>query len=150
MPSIGTTVNSTFDPWAVTSKIDEKDARYALAAYAQPAPGGVMSYKSGVFAGGAVSGTTLGDAGHGGMRVLVGATGSSPTVTVAIGNALIDTPSNGPYLCGLDSQKTVALATPSSTQRRIDLIVARVYDDRNSAIGSTAGDRRFTVQAVTG
>jgi hypothetical protein len=84
------------------------------------------------------------------MRVLVGATGSSPTVTVAIGNALIDTPSNGPYLCGLDSQKTVALATPSSTQRRIDLIVARVYDDRNSAIGSTAGDRRFTVQAVTG
>ncbi|MFD9893320.1 hypothetical protein ACFWY9_28580 [Amycolatopsis sp. NPDC059027] len=150
MPSIGTTVNSTFDPWAVTSKIDEKDARYALAGYAQPQPGSVMSYKSGVFAGGSVSGATLGNANHGGLRVTVGATGSAPTAVVAIGNCLIDTPSNGPYLCGLDSQKTISLATPSSTQRRIDLIVARVYDDRNSAIGSAAGDRRFVIQAVTG
>lgn len=150
MPAIGTTVQSTLDPAFVQLKIGEADLRYALAGYAQPAPGSVMSFKSGVFAGGSVAGTTLGDADHSGMRVTPGATGSSPTVLVNIGNCLIDTPGQGPYLCGVDSQKTVGLATPSATQRRLDLIVARVYDDRNTAIASTAGDRRFVVQAVTG
>ena len=150
MAAIGTTVNSTLDPAFVQLKMGEADLRYALAGYAQPAPGSVMSFKSGVFAGGSTSGTTLGDADHTGMRVTVGVTGANPTVLVNIGNCLIDTPGQGPYLCGLDSQKTVSLASPSATQRRLDLIVARVYDDRNSAIGSTTGDRRFVVQAVTG
>lgn len=150
MAAIGTTVNSAYDPWSVQLKMDERDARFALAAYAQPKPGSVISYKSGVFAGGAISGTTLGDANHGGLRVSVSATGTSPAVQVNIGNCLIDTPSNGPYLCALDAVKTIGLATPDATRRRIDLIVARVYDDRNSAIGSTTGDRRFVVQAVTG
>lgn len=150
MASVGTTVNSAYTPWATTLTIDERDARFALAGYAIPKPGTVMSYKSGVFAGGAISGTTLGDASHGGLRVTVKTTGSSPAVTVNVGNCLIDTPSNGPYLCGLDAAKDVSLATPSSTQRRIDLIVARVYDDRNTAIASTSGDRRFVVQAITG
>lgn len=150
MAAVGTTVNSALDPWAVQLKLGEADLRYALAGFAQPAPGSVMSYKSGVFAGGSISGTTLGDADHSGMRVTVGATGGSPTVLVNIGNCLIDTPGQGPYLCGLDSQKTVSLAAPSSTQRRLDLLVGRVYDDRNTAIASTAGDRRFVVQAVTG
>jgi hypothetical protein len=150
MAAIGTTVQSTLDPAFVQLKIGEADLRYALAGYAQPAPGSVMSFKSGVFAGGSIAGTTLGDADHSGMRVTVGATGANPTVLVNIGNCLIDTPGQGPYLCGVDSQKTVSLATPSATQRRLDLIVARVYDDRNTAIGSTAGDRRFVVQAVTG
>jgi hypothetical protein len=150
MAAIGTTVQSTLDPWAVQLKLGEADLRYALAGFAQPAPGSVMSYKSGVFAGGSISGTTLGDADHSGMRVTVGATGANPTALVNIGNCLIDTPGQGPYLCGLDSQKTVALASPHATQRRLDLIVARVYDDRNTAIASAAGDRRFVVQAVTG
>ncbi|MGW4127949.1 hypothetical protein [Amycolatopsis japonica] len=150
MASIGDTKQSTIDPAWLHQRINEADARYALAGYANPAPGTVMSYKSGVFAAGTVSGTTLGDANHGGMRVTQGATGSSPTVLVNIGNCLIDTPGQGPYLCAVDSQKTMALATPSATQRRIDLIVARVYDDRNSAINSPANDRRFVIQAVTG
>jgi hypothetical protein len=150
MAAIGTTVQSTLDPWAVQLKLGEADLRYALAAYAQPAPGSVMSFKSGVFAGGSISGTTLGDADHSGMRVTVGVTGANPTVLVNIGNCLIDTPGQGPYLCGVDSQKTVSLASPSATQRRLDLIVARVYDDRNTAIASAANDRRFVVQAVTG
>jgi hypothetical protein len=150
MPVIGNTVQSTLDPAFVQLKIGEADLRYALAGYAQPAPGSVMSFKSGVFAGGSISGTTLGDADHSGMRVTVGATGANPTVLVNIGNCLIDTPGQGPYLCGVDSQKTIPLASPSATQRRLDLIVARVYDDRNTAIASAANDRRFVVQAVTG
>jgi hypothetical protein len=150
MAAIGTTVPSTLDPAFVQLKIGEADLRYALAGYAQPAPGSVMSFKSGVFAGGSVAGTTLGDADHSGMRVTLGATGANPTVLVNIGNCLIDTPGQGPYLCGVDSQKTIALANPSATQRRLDLIVARVYDDRNTAIASPANDRRFVIQAVTG
>jgi hypothetical protein len=46
MASIGTTVNSAFDPWAVEDKINETDARYALAGFALPKTGSVMSYKS--------------------------------------------------------------------------------------------------------
>lgn len=150
MASIGATVQSTLDPFAVQLKMGEADLRYALAGVVTPQPGSVMSYKSGVFVDGAISGTTLGDAEHGGLRVTPGATGANPTVLVNKGNCLIDTPGQGPYLAGLDSQKTVQLASPSSTQRRLDLIVARVYDDRNTAIASAAGDRRFVVQAVTG
>ncbi len=150
MAAVFTTVQSTIDPAWLHQRINEADARYALAGYANPAPGTVMSYKSGVFAAGTVSGTTLGDASHGGLRVTQGATGTSPTVLVNIGNCLIDTPGQGPYLCAVDSQKTIALATPHATQRRIDLIVARVYDDRNSAINSTTNDRRFVIQSVTG
>jgi hypothetical protein len=150
MPTLGNTVQSAFDPIAFHQRMDERDFRYAIAGLVTPQPGSVMSYKSGVFAGGAISGTTLGDASHGGLRVTVAATGSSPLLNVNLGNCLIDTPSNGPYLCGLDAIKTLGLATPSATQRRIDLIIARIYDDRNSAIGSTAGDRRFVVQAITG
>ncbi|MGW4484339.1 hypothetical protein ACWEOE_10925 [Amycolatopsis sp. NPDC004368] len=148
MASVGTTVNSAFDPFAVQLKMDEKDARYALAGLVNPQPGSVMSYRSGVFAGGAIGGGSgsLGTVGHGGLRV----TTSGLNAVVAIGNCLIDTPSNGPYLCGLDSQKTLSLAAASGSQRRLDLVVARVYDDRNSAIASTTGDRRFTVQVVTG
>lgn len=149
MAAIGATTQSAFDPAFLHQRMDERDARYALAGLIQPAPGGVMSYRSGVFAGGAVSGTTLGDANHGGLRVTVGATGSSPFVQVNIGNCLIDTPGNGPYLCSLDSVKGMNLATPHATQKRIDLVVARVYDDRNAAI-MTAGERKFVIQIVTG
>lgn len=147
MAAIGTTIDSTFDPFPVQLKMDEKDWRYAIAGLVTPQPGSVMSYKSGVFAGGAVAGTTLGDASHGGLRV---SKGTGLNAVVAIGNCMIDTPSNGPYLCALDSQKTLSLAAASSTQRRLDLVVARVFDDRNSAINSASGVRKFSVQAVTG
>ncbi|MGW4487850.1 hypothetical protein ACWEOE_28880 [Amycolatopsis sp. NPDC004368] len=148
MPTVKAVVKSAFDPFAVHLKMDEKDARYALAGLVTPAPGSVMSYRSGVFAGGAVGGGSgsLGTVSHGGLRV----TTSGMNAVVAIGNCLIDTPSNGPYLCGLDSQKTLPLDAASGTQRRLDLVVGRVWDDRNSAIASTAGERYFGVQVVTG
>lgn len=50
----------------------------------------------------------------------------------------------------LDSRKTLKLDPASTSTNRIDLIIARIYDDNNPAIGSPSGERKFTVEVWKG
>ncbi|MBB1153527.1 hypothetical protein [Amycolatopsis dendrobii] len=106
-----------------------------------------IDYRSGVMASGD-SGSTTGTPTHMAMRVAPVANALS--VTVEMGNAVINTPGQGAYMCALDSQKTLALAAASSTQNRVDLVVARVYDDLNTSISSPSGTRKFCVEVWQG
>jgi hypothetical protein len=147
MPTLGTSITSASDPAWMQTRISEAEARQALGSLTMPKPGSTLSYRSGVHASGPVSGTTRATAEHGGMLV---AAGGGLTVTVAFGNCQIDTPSGGPYLCTWPSTQSFSLAAVSGSQNRYDLVVARIYDDRNSAIASGPNDRRFAVQVITG
>jgi len=71
-------------------------------------------------------------------------------VLVNSGNCAIDSSGNGPYLAHLPSSTALALAASSATLNRYDLIIARIYDDQNPAIGSGAGIRTFSVEVWTG
>lgn len=146
MPTAGASAVSNIDPWALQSRINEADARYSLGGLSMPKPGSTLSYRSGVYASGPVNGTTRATAKHSGLLV----TASGMTLSVLPGQCQIDTPSNGPYFCTLDTTKTLTLAAAHSTQNRYDLVIARVYDDRNSAIASTAGTRKFQVEVIQG
>lgn len=146
MPTQGTVAQSLIDPWAVQQRVSTLDARYALNSMLMPIPNqSYIDYRSGVMASGDTAG--VGGSSHMAMRVQPG-TGLS--VTVEMGNAVINTSNQGAYMCCLDSKKTLSLASSSSSSSRIDLIAARVYDDLNSAIGSTSGTRKFTVEVLTG
>lgn len=147
MVSQGTVVQSAYDPWAVQSRVGLADARLALDSVLMPRPNlSYIDYRSGVMASGDTGGT--GGSSHMAMRVKPAASGLS--VTVEMGNCVINTPSQGAYMCALDSQKTVPLAAASSTTNRIDLIIARVYDDQNAAISSPSGVRKFCVEVWQG
>ncbi|MET9262417.1 hypothetical protein [Amycolatopsis sp. NPDC004079] len=147
MVSQGAVAQSAFDPWAVQSRVGLADARLALDSVLMPRPNlSYIDYRSGVMASGD-SGAT-GTPTHMAMRVAPVANALS--VTVEMGNCVINSPGQGAYMCALDGQKTLNLAAASSTQNRIDLIVARVYDDLNTAIGSASGVRKFTVEVWQG
>lgn len=146
MVSQGAVVTSQRDAWAYDLRIGTDDARFALAGLVHPRPGlNYLAYRNGVFAAGDTGG--VGGSSHMGMRVRP-KTGMQ--VTVEPGNCLIDTSNQGPYLCALDPQATITLAASSSTLNRYSLIVARVYDDQNSAIGSPANTRNFGVEEWIG
>jgi hypothetical protein len=146
MVSLGTSVQSAYDPWAVQSRIGLADARLALDSVLMPRPNlSYIDYRSGVMVSGDTGGT--GGSSHMAMRVKPG---TGMAVTVEMGNCVINTPSQGAYMCALDSVKTLTLAAASSTTNRIDLIVARVYDDLNSAIASPSGVRKFSVEVWQG
>jgi hypothetical protein len=137
---------STVDPWTVQSKVGLTDARLALDSTLMPRPNlSYIDYRSGIMASGDSAG--VGGSTHMAMRVQPG---SGLNVTVEMGNCAINTPQQGAYMCALDSQKTLPLAAASSTANRIDLVVARVYDDLNSAIASPSGVRKFTVEVWQG
>lgn len=147
MVALGTSVASAYDPWAVQSRVGLTDARLALNSVLMPRPNlSFIDYRSGVMASGDTAG--VGGSSHMAMRVKPAASGLA--VTVEMGNAVINTPGLGAYMCALDSQKSLALAASSATTNRIDLVVARVYDDLNSAIASAAGVRKFAVEVWTG
>lgn len=146
MPTLGTSVASAYDPWAIQQRVGLTDARMALDSLAMPRTDlTYLDYRSGVMAAGDSQG--VGGSTHMGMRVQPG---EGMAVTVEMGHAIINTPGLGAYLAALDSQKTLPLAASSSTTNRIDLLVARVYDDLNPAIASAPGVRKFTVEAWTG
>jgi hypothetical protein len=147
MVSQGTVVQSAYDPWSVQSRVGLADARLALDSVLMPRPNlSYIDYRSGVMASGDIGGTGIPT--HMAMRVAPVA--SAMSVTVEMGNCVINTPGQGAYMCALDSQKTLTLAAASSTQNRIDLIVARVYDDLNTAIASPSGVRKFCVEVWQG
>jgi hypothetical protein len=149
MPTAGPSVTSALDPWALQDRISTVDARYALASLLMPIPGSsTIAYRSGVFAAGDSPAATVGESSHLGMKVTPG---SGLQLLVNAGNCALDTASNGPYMCALDSQKTLSPIAPrSATLNRYDLVMARVYDDQNSAIGSPANTRKFDVQVWQG
>lgn len=147
MVALGTSVASQVDPWAVQSRMGLTDSRLALDSMLMPRPNlSYVDYRSGVMA----SGDTGGVGGSGHMAMKVKPASSGLAVTVEMGNAVINTPGQGAYMCALDSVTTLPLAPASSTQNRIDLVIARVYDDLNPAIASASGIRKFTVEVWTG
>lgn len=146
MVAQGTVVQSAYDPWALQSRVGLTDARLALDSVLMPRPNlSYIDYRSGVMASGDSGGSGIPT--HMAMRVQPG---TGLTVTVEMGNCVINTPGQGAYMCALDAQKTLSLAAADSTQNRVDLIIARVYDDLNSAIASPSGIRKFTVEVWQG
>lgn len=147
MVSLGTVAQSAYDPWSVQSRIGLADARLALDSVLMPRPNlSYIDYRSGVMASGDIGLT--GTPTHMAMRVAP-VTGVL-SVTVEMGNAVVNSPGQGAYMCALDAQKTLSLAAASSTQNRVDLIIARVYDDLNTSIASPSGTRKFTVEVWQG
>lgn len=147
MVALGTSVTSAYDPWAVQSRVGLTDARLALDSVLMPRPNlSYIDYRSGVMASGDTGGT--GGSSHMAMRVRPASSGLA--VTVEMGNAVINTPGQGAYMAALDSQKTLTLAAASSTTNRVDLVIARVYDDLNSSIASASGTRKFAVEVWQG
>lgn len=146
MPTAGATALSNIDPLGLQLRNNEADTRYSLGGLSMPKPGSTVSYRSGVYASGPVNGVTRATAKHSGLL----ATASGMVMTVLPGQCQIDTPSNGPYFCTLDTAKTLTLAASHATQNRYDLIIARVYDDRNSAIASPANTRKFQIEVIQG
>lgn len=146
MVAIGTVVQSAYDPWALQSRVGLTDARLALDSVLMPRPNlTYLDYRSGVMASGDSGGAGIPT--HMAMRV---APGSGLNVTVEMGNCVINSPGQGAYMCALDAQKTLSLAAAHATQNRVDLIIARVYDDLNTAIASPSGTRKFTVEVWQG
>ncbi|WP_394360740.1 hypothetical protein [Amycolatopsis sp. SB7-3] len=147
MVSLGASATSGIDPWAVQSRIGLTDARLALASMLMPRPNlSFIDYRSGVMASGDTGG--VGGSSHMAMRVRPASSGL--VVTVEMGNAVINTPSMGAYMCALDGVKSLNLAAASSTTNRIDLVIARVYDDLNPAIASTSNVRKFAIEVWQG
>lgn len=135
---------STVPPWAVQQRIGTTAARYALNSMLMPRTDAGLSYtdyRSGVMASGD------GDNTHLAMRVQAG---NGMSVTVAQGNAVINTPNQGAYMCCLDSAKTLTIPASSATTNRYDLVVACVYDDNNTALSGSSGVRQFAVELVQG
>lgn len=144
MVALKASVTSAVDPWAVQSRVGLTDARLALNSMLMPRPNMTyIDYRSGIMASGDTGG--VGGSGHMAMKV---SPASGMACTVEMGNAVLNTPNQGAYMCALDSKKTLTLSASSSTTNRIDLIVARVYDDLNSALAS--GARKFTVEVWEG
>src|SRR5437764_9324330 len=120
MVSQGTVVQSAYDPWALQSRIGLADARLALDSMLMPEPNlTYIDYRSGVM----VSGDTGGVGGSSHMAMRVSPSGGM-NVTVEMGNAVINSPGQGAYMCALDSQKTLALNGSGLTTNRVDLIIA--------------------------
>ncbi len=146
MVSLTTSVQSAYDPWTVQNRIGLADGRLSLNSMLMPRPNlSYIDYRSGVMASGDTGGT--GGSGHMALRVKPG---SGMQVTVEMGNAVLNTPGSGAYMCALDSRKTLDLDPSSATANRIDLVIARVYDDRNTAIASAEGERKFAIEVWKG
>ncbi|SFO82172.1 hypothetical protein SAMN05421810_10170 [Amycolatopsis arida] len=147
MVSLGASATSAYDPWAVQSRVGLTDARLALDSVLMPRPNlSYIDYRSGVMA----SGDTGGQGGSSHMAMRVRPASSGLAVTVEMGNAVINTPGMGAYMCALDSRKTLTLAPSSATTNRVDLVIARVYDDLNPVIASAPGERKFVVEVWQG
>jgi hypothetical protein len=70
---------------------------------------------------------------------------TSMNVIVNPGQAVITRTGQGPYVCTLDTAGRIQLAPPDPANSRIDLIVARIRDDR---LGDTTTG--FTVEPIAG
>lgn len=154
MPTQGAVAQSNISPWAVQDRVNAQSGRYALNTILMPrADLSYVDYRSGVMLSGDSGGTgTNNDLSHStymAMRVQAVAP-AAMQVTVEMGNCVINTSGQGAYMACLDSTKTLNIAASGSTTRRIDLVIARIYDDENATIGSSPGVRKFTVEVYQG
>lgn len=126
------------DPWAVQLRIGERDARHALGAVLGPAPGQMMRWASGVLPSRTENGVIVD------LKPAL-ADNDGLGVMFYPGQCVIDRPGEGPYVCSLDRTGRVQLDDADPSNPRIDMIVARVYDER-------LGDARteFVIEPVTG
>lgn len=127
------------DPWAVQLRIGERDARHALGAVLGPAPGRVLRWADGV-----LPSTTAG-----GMVVDLRVVGDDPAPSMSLrsypGQCVISRDGQGPYICTLDQTGRVTLDDADPANARIDLVVARIWDER---IGDPLTG--FAIEPVTG
>ncbi|MFI0465333.1 hypothetical protein ACH347_14750 [Saccharopolyspora sp. 5N102] len=144
LSSLNFAVVSEISPWAVEGEVGLRDARLSFAAVLAPDPGERFAVSSGVLLGGDSHG--IGGSTHTGLRVQAA---REMAVTVEPGSAVIDT-DHGPYVCTLDVAATLRLEPASRSQNRIDLIVARVYDDLHPDLCSPHGHRHFRLEVWTG
>ena len=142
MPTLYQSVESGIDPWAVQQRISTSDARYALASTLMPiSDSSFIEYRSGVMA--------SGDGGDTHLAGLVQPV-SGMTVSVNPANVVLNTPGSGPYMGAINETVQLTLQPASSTANRIDVVLVRVYDDLNPAIGSEQGERKLAVEVWTG
>ncbi|TDC92347.1 hypothetical protein E1161_13315 [Saccharopolyspora aridisoli] len=143
MSTIGMYVTSDVDPWAVEGQIGLRDARMAFSALLAPAPHEPIDVRAGVL----LSGDSEGFDGscHTGLRVQAA---QSMSLTVEPGNCVIAT-EDGPYICTLNRTARLHLEPASRYMNRIDLVVARVYDDISETLLPSKG-RHFCIEVWTG
>lgn len=126
------------DPWAVQLRVGERDARYALGALLGPMPGRMMAWADGVLPSRTENGVVVD------LKAALAANDGLGVVFYP-GQCVINRPGQGPYVCTLDHTGRVQLDDADPSNPRVDLIVARVYDERQ-------GDPRteFVIEPVTG
>ncbi len=129
---------SGLDPWAVQLRIGERDARYALGALLGPMPGRMMAWADGILPSRTENGVIVD------LKAALAANDGLGVVHYP-GQCVIHRPGQGPYVCTLDRTGRVQLDHADPSLPRVDLIVARVYDERQ-------GDPRteFVIEPVTG
>jgi hypothetical protein len=127
------------DPWAVQLRVGERDARYAVGAVLGPAPGQLLTWAAGVLPSTDQDGVVV--------DLLVIDDEPKPSMHLRIypGQCVISRPGQGPYVCTLDATGIVTLDDADPSHGRIDLVVARVYDER---IGDS--QTGFVIEPVTG
>jgi hypothetical protein len=125
--------------WATQLKVNSRAARYALGAVLGPAPGAAASWRSGVLPSATSNGATL--------DLLVIADSPTPSMNVIVnpGQAVITRTGQGPYVGTLDLPGRIQLTPPDPSNSRVDLIVARIRDER---LGDTTTG--FTVEPIAG
>lgn len=144
MSTIGMYVTSDIDPWAVEARIGLRDARMAFSALLAPAPHEPNEARAGVL----LSGDSEGFDGTAptGLRVQAA---QSMSLTVERGSCVITT-EDGPYVCTLDTTARLRLDPASRYMNRVDLVVARVYDDLSGTLCSAHERRHFCIEVWTG
>ncbi|MFI0468344.1 hypothetical protein ACH347_30040 [Saccharopolyspora sp. 5N102] len=137
-------VTSGVHPWAVEDRIGLRDARMAFSALLAPAPHEPVEVRAGVL----LSGDSEGFDGscHTGLRVQAA---QSMSLTVERGSCVIAT-KDGPYVCTLDTTARLRLEPASRYMSRVDLVVARVYDDLSETLCPSKQRRHFCIEVWTG
>lgn len=116
---MGARLISPVDPWFINQRLGTLEARSALAAAFPSSAGDRMLVEGGVLP--AVDDTAFATVSSG--------TTSSPTVTVGSGRCVVPVTGHYGYECAWPAgQGPIALAAPPSTNPRVDLLVARVYN----------------------
>lgn len=133
------TSQAGLDPWAVQLRIGARDARHALGAVLGPASGRLLKWADGVLPSATAGGVTI--------DLLVIGDEPEPSLSLRIypGQCVISRDGQGPYVCTLDQTGKVTLDDADPANPRIDLVVARIWDEQT---GDTLTG--FAVEPVTG
>ncbi|MCK2237703.1 MULTISPECIES: hypothetical protein [unclassified Crossiella] len=125
--------------WATQHRVNSRAARYALGGLLATTNSTTLTWADGVLPG-TNSGGLITD-----LQVLPDSPTPSLALRVLPGQCVISRPGQGPYLCTLDALGRITLDPADGANTRIDLVVARILDDR-------LGDPRteFVIEPITG